>query len=134
MTGRPGPTTAYALARLCFDTLMEYGVLALSAAKGGAVTAALEKVAIGVLAALFLTDRPPEMVDRVYAFCAAVGLPTTLEGLGLKGVSDADLMRVAEAACAPGETIHNEPYEVSPQTVFWVIKAADAEGRRRKAS
>lgn len=173
MTGRLGPMTAYALARLCFDTLIEHGELALVAANAGAVTPALEKVVeantllsglgfesgglgachaihngltalpqthafwhgekvtIGVLAALFLTDRPPEMIDLVYDFCEAVGLPTTLAAIGLAGVSDADLMRVAEAACAPGETIHNEPHEVTPRTVFWALKAADAEGRRR---
>jgi glycerol dehydrogenase len=173
MTGRPGPMTAYALARLCFDTLIEYGEAALSAAKAGSVTPALdkvveantllsglgfesgglgachaihngltalpathafwhgEKVTIGVLAALFLSDQPPAMVDLVYDFCEAVGLPTTLAAIGLAGVSDADLMRVAEAACAPGETIHNEPHEISPQTVFWALKTADAEGRRR---
>ncbi len=175
MTGRPGTMTAYALARLCFDTLLEYGDLALSAARAGAVTPALEKVveantllsglgfesgglgachaihngltvlapthafwhgekvAIGVLAALFLTGQPPEMVDVIYDFCEAVGLPTTLAAIGLTEVSDADLMRVAEAACAPGETIHNEPHEISPRTVFWALKAADAEGRRREA-
>ncbi|MBN2751919.1 MAG: glycerol dehydrogenase [Rhodospirillaceae bacterium] len=175
MTGRLGPMTAYALARLCFDTLMDYGALSLRAAECGAVTPALEKVveantllsglgfesgglgachaihngltvlpqthefwhgekvAIGVLAALFLTDQTPEMVDRVYGFCASVNLPISLADIGLHGVSDADVMRVAEAACAEGESIHNEPHEVSPKTVFWALKMADAEGRRRKA-
>lgn len=173
MTGRPGPMTAFALAKLCFDTLMENGPLALRSAEAGVVTPALEKVVeantllsglgfesgglaachaihngltvleathsawhgekvtIGVLAALFLTGRPAEMIDLIYDFCAAVDLPTTLEGIGLKGVSDEDLMKVAEAACAEGETIHNEPHEISPRTVYAALKAADAEGRAR---
>jgi glycerol dehydrogenase len=42
------------------------------------------------------------------------------------------LARVAEKACAPGESIHNEPVEVSPDLIRAAIKAADAEGRRRK--
>ncbi len=174
MTGRPGPMTANALARLCFDTLMEYGPLSLRAVEAGAVTPALEriveantllsglgfesgglgachaihngltvlpqthmfwhgeKVTIGVLAALFITDQPPEMVDRVFGFCEAVNLPTTLAQIGLADVSDEDLMKVAEAACAKGETIHNEPHEISPEVVLSALKTADAEGRRRR--
>ena len=176
MTGRPGPMTAYALARLCFDTLMDYGPLALQAVEAHAVTPALEKVieantllsglgfesgglgachaihngltvlpethsawhgekvTIGVLADLFLTDQPSEMVDLVYDFCEAVNLPTTLADIGLSKVSDADLLKVAEAACAEGETIHNEPHEISPQTVLSALKMADAVGQARKAA
>lgn len=173
MTGRPGTMTAYALARLCYDTLLEYGALAKAAVEAESVTPALEhvveantllsglgfesgglaachaihngltsleathaywhgeKVAIGVLAALFLTDKDKAMIDEVYDFCEAVGLPTTLAHIGLNDVSDADLRIVAEAACAAGETIHNEPAEVRPETVLWALKTADREGRRR---
>lgn len=173
MTGRPGPMSAHALARLCYDTILEYGVPAKAAVEAQSVTPALEhvveantllsglgfesgglgachaihngltalepthdywhgeKVAIGVLAALFLTDRPAMMIDEVFTFCASVGLPTTLADIGLADVTDAELMSVAEGACAPGETIHNEPAEVSPEAVFWALRTADAEGRRR---
>lgn len=173
MTGRPGTMTAFALARLCYDTLLEYGPLAKSAVETQSVTPALEhvveantllsglgfesgglaachaihngltslhathafwhgeKVAIGVLAALFLTDKPKDMIDKVYGFCESVGLPTTLDDIGLTNVSDADLELVARTACAPGETIHNEPADVQPETVLWALKAADREGRRR---
>jgi len=89
-----------------------------------------EKVAFGALTSLFLTDKPPELISRVYAFCREVGLPTTLTDIGLADVSDQDLMKVAEAACAAGETIHNEPTPVTPLMVFSALKAADAEGRR----
>lgn len=92
-----------------------------------------EKVAIGVLASLFLTDKPSSRIDEVYQFCEDVGLPTTLAEIGLEDVSDADLMTVAEAACADGETVHNEPMSVTPDAVFAALRAADAEGRRRKA-
>ncbi len=40
-------------------------------------------------------------------------------------------MKVAEAACAEGETIHNEPMPVTSDMVFAAIKTADAEGCRR---
>jgi glycerol dehydrogenase len=41
-------------------------------------------------------------------------------------------MKVAKAACAENETIHNEPIPVEPMTVLSALKAANAEGRRRK--
>jgi glycerol dehydrogenase len=91
-----------------------------------------EKVAIGVLASLFLTDKPAGLIDEVYAFCEAVGLPTTLAEIGLADVSDEELMVVAERACAEGETIHNEPIPVTPDSVFAALKAADAAGKGRQ--
>ena len=173
MTGRVGSMTAYALARLCYETLLNYGVLAKSACEGKVVTPALErvveantllsglgfesgglaaahaihngltaldethrfyhgeKVAVGALVSLFLTDKPAEVIDEVYSFCEAVGLPTTLAQIGLAGIGDEQLMRVAEKACAPGETIHNEPLPVTPQAVLAALRAMDVEGTRR---
>jgi len=92
-----------------------------------------EKVAIGTQALLALTDRPPAVIAEVYDFCEAVGLPITLGQIGLGHVTDAQLLAVATAACAAGETIHNVPFEVSPERVVAALKAADAEGRGRLA-
>ncbi len=175
MTGRLGPMTAYGLARLCYDTLLEYGLLARVACDAQAVTPALErvieantllsglgfesgglaaahaihngltllpecheywhgeKVAFGTLSMLMLTDRPARVIDEAFDFCVRVGLPTTLADLGLEDVSDQRLLEVAARACAEGETIHNEPYEVTPARVLAAMRAADAEGRRRRA-
>lgn len=91
-----------------------------------------EKVAFGTLAMLMLTDRDPQLIDEVYTFCEDVGLPTTLAEIGLGGVEDDVLMKVAEACCSEGETIHNEPYEITPYNVLAAMRAADAEGQRRK--
>ena len=55
-----------------------------------------------------------------------------LAELGLVGVGDADLLRVGEKACAPEESIHNEPVGISPELVRDALKAADAEGQRRE--
>lgn len=44
MTGNLGSMTAYALARLCFDTLMEYGMAAKTACEANVVVPALERV------------------------------------------------------------------------------------------
>jgi glycerol dehydrogenase len=91
-----------------------------------------EKVAFGVLASLFLTGKPLDLMDEVYTLCEGIGLPTTLADLELEGVTDEELLRVAEKACAEGESIHNEPAEITPALVLAALKAADAEGRRRK--
>ncbi len=91
-----------------------------------------EKVAIGTLASLFLTDKPIEVINEVFSFCEAVGLPTTLDDIGLSAISDTDLMKVAESACAKGETIHNEPIPVTAEMVFYALKAAHAFGMNRK--
>ena len=174
MTGRIGPMTAYSLARLCHETLLEYGELAKLSCEQKVVTSALdhiveantllsglgfesgglaaahaihngltaleqthqywhgEKVAIGVQAMMFLGDKPANLIDTVFDFSAAVGLPTTLSDIGLTDVTEAELMRVAETACAEGETIHNEPVEVTPRKVVAALKVANAEGLRRK--
>ncbi len=39
------------------------------------------------------------------------------------------LMEVAKAACAEGDTFHNMPFTVTPESVFAAIKVADAYGR-----
>src|SRR5271157_2529556 len=91
-----------------------------------------EKIAFSTLTSLFLTGKPTAVIDEVYTFCDQVGLPITLAEIGLAEASDDDLMKVAETACMAGETIHNEPIPVTPQMVFSALRAADAEGKRRK--
>ena len=39
------------------------------------------------------------------------------------------IMAVAEAACAETDTLHNMPFEVTPEKVYAAIMAADAYGR-----
>jgi glycerol dehydrogenase len=91
-----------------------------------------EKVSIGVLASMFLNSKDRETIEAVYAFCESVGLPTTLEEIGIKKVKDNDLMAVAKGSCAEGETIYNEPVVITEQKVMDAIKAADQYGRIRK--
>ncbi|MDO9632111.1 MAG: glycerol dehydrogenase, partial [Humidesulfovibrio sp.] len=50
-----------------------------------------EKVAFGVLASLFLTDKPVALMDEVYTLCEVLGLPTTFADLGLEGVTGLEL-------------------------------------------
>jgi len=164
-------SAAYALAKLCFDTLMEEGVKAKIALDAGCCTKAVEKVieantllsgigfescglagahaihngltvlpechhmyhgekvAFGTLTQLALENVPAEELEEIIGFCVEVGLPVTLKGLGITEVTDEKIMAVAEAACAPSDTLHNMPFEVTPETVAAAIKAADAYGR-----
>lgn len=168
-----GKTTeaAMALARLCFDTLMEEGVKAKIALEAGACTTAVEKVieantllsgigfesaglagahaihngltvleechsmyhgekvAFGTITQLVLENVPVEELEEVLDFCVSVGLPVTLKELGVEEVTDEKLLAVATAACAESDTLHNMPFEVTPQTVAAALKAADAYGR-----
>ncbi|XVH33606.1 glycerol dehydrogenase (plasmid) [Haloferacaceae archaeon DSL9] len=89
-----------------------------------------EKVAVGTLAQLVLEGRDDAFLEEIVAFTDAVGLPVTLAEIGLPDPEDVDLEVVAEAACDPSETIHNEPFGVTPEMVASALKAVDAVGRR----
>lgn len=174
MTGDIGSITAFALAELCYKTLIEYGYLAKLACEAHVITPALEhiveantllsglgfesgglaaahaihngltvlkqthkyfhgeKVAIGTLASLFLTDKPMDLINEAFSFCETVGLPTTLGDIGLSDISDADLMKMAESTCAEGETIHNEAIHVTQEMVFSALKTTDVFGKSRR--
>ena len=85
------------------------------------------------LVQLVLENRPRNELEEVLAFCGEVGLPTTLADIGVVEVTDAKLRQVAEASCAAGESIHNEPFPVSREAVVAAIMAADAIGTAYKS-
>lgn len=167
-----GKTTqaAMALAKLCFDTLMEEGVKAKIALEAKTCTPAVEKiieantllsgigfesaglagahaihngltvleechamyhgekVAFGTIAQLVLEDVQAEELQDIIEFCIELGLPVTLQQLGVKEVTREKIMSVAIAACAENDTLHNMPFEVTPEKVCDAILAADAYG------
>jgi glycerol dehydrogenase len=88
-----------------------------------------EKVAFGVLVQLVLEGKPRELMQEVLGFSIEVGLPVTLADVGLGEMSGDTLARIAARATAKGETIHNEPFEVTADMVADAIRAADAAGR-----
>jgi len=88
-----------------------------------------EKVAFGVLTQLALENVSEEELEEVLGFCVEIGLPVTFKELGITEVTDEKLMAVATAACAPSDTLHNMPFEVTPEKVCAALKAADAYGR-----
>lgn len=81
-----------------------------------------EKVAFGTLAMLMLTDRDPSLIEEVYTFCENVGLPTTLAQIGLTEVTNEELLEVAKASCQEGETMHNEPFPISPEAILAALR------------
>jgi glycerol dehydrogenase len=91
-----------------------------------------EKVAFGVLAGLQLADASPQESERVFSFCEQIGLPTTLFDIGLRDIDRNRLMKAAEKACAPEESIHHEAGAISPEKVLNAMLAADAVGEARK--
>lgn len=87
-----------------------------------------EKVAFGTLVQMVLENRSREELEEVIAFCCEVGLPVTLAELGVKTINEEEILKVAQATCAAGETIHNQPFEVTPESVKAAILAANALG------
>ena len=157
-----------ALARLCYETLRDYGAQAVEACKLGVVTPALENiveanvylsgvgadnvncaaahsfyngvtslgidhadhgccVAFGTIVQLILEGVPSSEVREVQDFCLEVGLPVTLEEVGV--TTDEQVWKVAEAACVAGETIHNLAGDVQPIELHAAILQADAMGK-----
>ncbi|WP_047679204.1 MULTISPECIES: glycerol dehydrogenase [Xenorhabdus] len=90
-----------------------------------------EKVAFGTLTQLILENSPSEELETVLDFCVQVGLPVTLEQLGLRENENLHkkIMQVAITSCAEGETIHNMPFTVTPEQVYAAILAADRMGK-----
>jgi glycerol dehydrogenase len=97
-----------------------------------------ERVAFGTLAQLVLEQRSRQFLDRIFAFCKAVGLPTTFVELTLKNVTNEALERVADVASKDiliqsmaGATKNSdrEGRFYDQNAIFNAIKAVDAYGR-----
>jgi glycerol dehydrogenase-like iron-containing ADH family enzyme len=83
-----------------------------------------EKVAYGILVQL----RLEEMVQgnqlaatarqQLLKFYTEIGLPRTLEDLGLEKVSLKELRKAAEIACKPESDIHRLPFKVCPEQLM----------------
>ncbi len=175
-TGYSGTRTAYKVAELCYDVLMESGAVAVDHCDLGIVTPQLEdvveactlmstvgfesgglgvvhgyhqglaelpethhflhgeKVAMGILASLFLTQKPTEFIDTIYEFHAATRLPLCLEDLNIVDHSRENLMIAINRMNQPNECTHWEPIRYSPEDHLAALIAADQYGRQVKAS
>lgn len=174
-TGYSGTRTGYAIARLCFDTLMENGALAVQHCDANLVTPQLEdvveactlmstvgfesgglaaahgfhqglaelpethrhlhgeKVAFGILASLFLTQKPANFIEQIYTFHHATKLPLCLEDVSVTDTSCDHLMIAIKRMMAPGEITHWEPVAYSEEAYLNAMLAADDYGKRLKA-
>jgi glycerol dehydrogenase len=92
-----------------------------------------EKVAFGLLVQLVLEGAPTATFESVLAFSSEVGLPITLADIGLTTLNREQLDAISRRATAPGETIHNEPFEVTTEMVTDAVLAADAQSRAWKS-
>lgn len=91
-----------------------------------------EKVAFGTLVQLVLEDETSEQIQEAVRFCTDIGLPVTLADLGIAEIKPEQIRAVAELACAPGDTLGNMPFAVTPGAVYDAILGADAIGRKYK--
>lgn len=87
-----------------------------------------EKVAFGTITQLVLENVSADELEEIITFCIEIGLPVTMKELGVEELTDEKLMAVATAACAETDTLHNMPFEVTPESVAAAMKAADAYG------
>jgi glycerol dehydrogenase len=174
--------TGRALARLCLDILLEFGLQAKREAEAGIPGPGLEAVVeatvllsglgfencglsaahavahgfdhvresferppfhgeqsgFGTLVQLMLEGESPELLDKIFRFCKAVGLPITFDELGLRNATDEVLGRVADAASTNAliqsmAGARKEPDEegrfFDDREIFNALKATDAYGR-----
>lgn len=89
-----------------------------------------EVVAFGTIVQLILEGESKDEIDKVISFCYEVGLPITLEEMGIK--DEARLMLACEKACVEGETIHNMVGDVTKKQLFDAVLTADILGNRFK--
>jgi len=82
-----------------------------------------EKVAYGILVQLRLEELQGNQLaatarQQLLKFYSEIGLPKTLNDLGLGNITIEDLQRVAEIACAPKSDIHRLPFKVVPEQLM----------------
>ncbi len=82
-------------------------------------------VAYGTLVQLLLENAPVEEYNEVRDFMYSVGLPLTLEEIG---INDDDVMKVSIASCVKGESIHNLSGDVKPEELHDAIILCDRLG------
>lgn len=173
LAGGVATLAAMNLAKLCGDTILEFGVDAKRDCEQHVVTPAVEKVveantllsglgfesggvatahAIGNgltnvaksfshgervafgLASQLCMDEDIPAAERLRAidFMVAVGLPVTLEELGLGGIGREQLMELAAGFAGDGSIAHNHVFKVTGYDIYCAMVAADALGHERR--
>lgn len=86
-----------------------------------------ERVSFGVICQLVAEGAPIEQIDEVANFCLSVGLPITMEDLGVPKTPDR-LVAIAESSLR--SHWNSEPFNVSVPQIIDIILAGDAIGTR----
>ncbi|GAB1152485.1 MAG: glycerol dehydrogenase [Shewanella algae] len=89
-----------------------------------------EKVVFGLLTQLVLENAPQSEIDNVVRIIKTAGLPLTLADMGLKHFCEEEWRKVAEIACAEGDTMGNMPMAISADDVYQAMIAANAMAER----
>lgn len=85
-----------------------------------------EKVAFGTVTQLVLENNPLDEIKEIIHFCKKLGLPTSLEALGISNVTDEELLVAATEACSKEDTMGNLPFEVTPKDIVAAMRTVDA--------
>jgi glycerol dehydrogenase len=92
------------------------------------------KVAYGILVQLIMESRPREEVDELRTFYRSVGLPCSLNELGIeRRLSEAERKEIARVALLPVSTMGMMPFPVTENMVISAMKRADREYAERFA-
>lgn len=89
-----------------------------------------EKVTFGLLTQLVLENAPREEIDAVIEIIKTVGLPLTLEDMGLTEFVESQWRQVAAIACDQGDTMGNMPGNITENDVYNAMVAANQMAHR----
>lgn len=89
-----------------------------------------ELVGFGVVANLIIENYPEDKIDKIIKFCIDVGLPVTLDELGVEDQSHENIERAGEACFGMGSNMQNLAFEVTEELATDTIIAADALGKK----
>ncbi|MEJ2152919.1 MAG: glycerol dehydrogenase [Gemmatimonadota bacterium] len=155
---------ATTIAELCADTVREYGMAAVESVRKGVIDEGVERVveantllsgvgfesgglavkahhdalhgelvSIGILTQLALEDDLDEAREAA-AFLADIGLPVHLGQISIDLERDAEGLRAAMEGAASFPFVANEPFEVTPESLFDALSRAHALGVEVTAS
>ncbi|MGM0502808.1 MAG: glycerol dehydrogenase, partial [Bacillota bacterium] len=90
-----------------------------------------EKVAFGTICQIVLENRSKTEIKEVIEFCQEIGLPTTLEEMGVTEDVEEKINNVAKEVIK-SPLINAEPFDVTQEQIVGAILTADALGKYYK--
>lgn len=87
-----------------------------------------EKVAFGTICQLVLENKESELIKEVIDFCISVGLPVTLEEIGVEDTNE-NIRIIAKHSV---DAIASEPFVITEDRLFNAIKGANGLGKMYK--